>query len=185
MHKIHCRARMRLRRKRLTSFEHHHAAQQLIEKCIRLPQWSPSKHLGLYWPIASELDTRPLIATAWETQKYVYLPCVKTGDKTLFFKRYTPHTPLKTSPLNTMEPDTATPPFPFEKLDLIGLPLLAYTPHKFRLGMGAGYYDRLLAHRPIERPYCVGLAFHFQCLPTLPLDPWDQPLDAIISVATG
>ncbi|HHQ68728.1 MAG TPA: 5-formyltetrahydrofolate cyclo-ligase [Halothiobacillaceae bacterium] len=60
------------------------------------------------------------------------------------------------------------------------VPLVGFDLHGNRLGMGAGFYDRILAshHRP---PTALGVAFSFQQLHALPTDPWDQPLQAIIT----
>lgn len=60
------------------------------------------------------------------------------------------------------------------------VPLVGFDAYGNRLGMGAGFYDRVLAshHRP---PKALGVAFSFQQVSTLPTDPWDQPLQAIIT----
>jgi 5-formyltetrahydrofolate cyclo-ligase len=51
--------------------------------------------------------------------------------------------------------------------------------------MGGGFYDRTLAflgHRGIWRkPHLLGTAYHFQQLEKLPNQPWDIPLDAVVT----
>ena len=69
-------------------------------------------------------------------------------------------------------------------LDVMLMPLVGFTLSGHRLGMGGGYYDRLLAsfqHRP-RKPRLIGLAHDCQQLTELPVAPWDQPIEFI---ATG
>lgn len=68
--------------------------------------------------------------------------------------------------------------------DVMLMPLVGFTLSGQRLGMGGGYYDRLLAsfkHRP-RKPRLIGLAHDCQQLTELPLASWDQPIEFI---ATG
>ncbi|MGB0723676.1 MAG: 5-formyltetrahydrofolate cyclo-ligase, partial [Gammaproteobacteria bacterium] len=56
-----------------------------------------------------------------------------------------------------------------------------------RLGMGGGYYDRALARatrRPGRRPLLIGIGHDFQRVDSLPANPWDIPLDAVITETT-
>ena len=53
-----------------------------------------------------------------------------------------------------------------------------------RLGMGAGYYDRLLQRRQHgrwQRPLLIGTAFDIQRVGRLPCQPWDVTLDYVIT----
>ena len=63
-------------------------------------------------------------------------------------------------------------------------PLVAVDRSGTRIGRGAGYYDRALAHR-LERggrPAIIGYAHHFQLVDgTLPRHGWDVPLDALVT----
>lgn len=51
-----------------------------------------------------------------------------------------------------------------------------------RLGRGRGFYDRALeALRGAGEICVVGLAFESQIVPSLPTDPWDQPMDYVVT----
>ena len=43
-----------------------------------------------------------------------------------------------------------------------------------------GYYDRFLSGLEGSAP-TVGLAFSWQIVPEVPVDPWDLPVDAIVT----
>lgn len=71
------------------------------------------------------------------------------------------------------------------QLDLIIAPLVAVDRRGWRLGSGAGYYDRCLHPRlrsPRWRhPLFVGLAYEFQRVERLEPAVWDVPLDALLT----
>jgi 5-formyltetrahydrofolate cyclo-ligase len=46
--------------------------------------------------------------------------------------------------------------------------------------MGAGYYDRSLG-KARQRPYLIGVAHQCQQVERLPVQPWDIPLDALVT----
>ena len=63
--------------------------------------------------------------------------------------------------------------------DVVFVPLVGFTSDGARLGMGAGHYDRWLAAHP--QALTIGMAWDCQEVPTLPLEPHDRPLDAIVT----
>ena len=63
--------------------------------------------------------------------------------------------------------------------DLIIAPGLAFDRNGIRLGMGGGYYDRLLALPRHAASRRVGLAFAFQFVDSLPREAWDMPVHAV------
>ncbi len=67
-----------------------------------------------------------------------------------------------------------------ESLDLVLVPGIAFDLRGGRLGYGAGFYDRLLGQLP-RNISTVGLAFDFQIMPRLPLQPHDIMLEAIVT----
>ena len=90
--------------------------------------------------------------------------------------------PLRPRALPPPQPIPAAPGWPVARppaqLDLILAPLVAFDRAGGRLGMGGGYYDRLLS---APRPPVIGVAHGCQEVPRVPLDAWDQPVDAIVT----
>jgi 5-formyltetrahydrofolate cyclo-ligase len=62
------------------------------------------------------------------------------------------------------------------------IPGLAWDRNGNRLGRGGGYYDRLLAGEE-WRAFRCGIFLSVQKLTTIPHDPWDSPLDAVVTEA--
>lgn len=64
--------------------------------------------------------------------------------------------------------------------DVIWLPGLAGTTSGVRLGTGGGWYDRALLHARPDAPRGL-LLFDDEVRDHLPQDPWDQPIDLIVT----
>ena len=72
-------------------------------------------------------------------------------------------------------------------LELLLMPGLCFGRNGGRLGRGGGYYDAFLArarqrHRDMgwATPKCVAVAYRAQVVDEVPLDPHDEPLDALL-----
>ena len=63
--------------------------------------------------------------------------------------------------------------------DALLIPLLAVDWGGVRLGQGAGYYDRTLAG--LSGALKIGVAWDVQVVDALAADPWDVPLDWIVT----
>ncbi|MEJ2021895.1 MAG: 5-formyltetrahydrofolate cyclo-ligase [Maritimibacter sp.] len=68
--------------------------------------------------------------------------------------------------------------------DVLIVPLVAFDRAGNRLGYGGGFYDRTLEKLRAARPtIAIGYAYGAQEADSLPLEPTDQPLDAIVTEA--
>ena len=63
--------------------------------------------------------------------------------------------------------------------DLILVPTVACDRRGYRLGYGGGFYDRMLVNLNREKTKTIGIVPGMLLQEELPVDPWDQPLDAI------
>jgi 5-formyltetrahydrofolate cyclo-ligase len=82
--------------------------------------------------------------------------------------------------LGILEPGRSRPEVPPDQIDWALVPGLAFDEQGFRLGRGAGHYDRLLPRLRPDAPRWA-LAFDVQWVDRLPREPHDQPLDGIVS----
>lgn len=63
------------------------------------------------------------------------------------------------------------------------IPLSAFDKTGHRIGYGAGYYDRAITrlHEKGLNPRLIGIAFDCQEVPSVPAEPHDVRLDAILT----
>lgn len=69
---------------------------------------------------------------------------------------------------------------PVEEVDLFLVPGIAFDGSGNRIGMGGGFFDRLLALASSKATF-FGLAYGFQVLSRLPLEPHDVPVHRVFS----
>lgn len=130
-----------------------------------------------YRPVGSEADPSSLLAYAIEAGKTIALPYVERRSVPMRFLAWRPGELLIRGQLGLEQPDlsAASEVAP----DLFLAPLLGFDRRLQRLGQGAAYYDRAFARYPDAVK--VGVAWHVQELDRVPDDPWDVPLDAVLT----
>lgn len=69
-------------------------------------------------------------------------------------------------------------------VDLFVVPGLAFDGSGNRLGMGGGYFDRLLALASSQATF-LGLAYGFQMIDRLPWEPHDIPVHQVVTPGSG
>jgi 5-formyltetrahydrofolate cyclo-ligase len=158
------------------------AARQILLHLMRQPWMRRGASVALNCGVGSEFDTTALRAQAARRGCRVYLP--RLVDRRDCRMLMCPDAPgrLRPNHLGIGEPPAAHA-IPPAALDVVLLPLSAFDASGARLGAGAGYYDRLLAFRRGRRgaPLLVGLAFECQRCESIPVEPHDVPMDAVIT----
>jgi 5-formyltetrahydrofolate cyclo-ligase len=134
--------------------------------------------LALYAPLGSEVDTLEIARRASDRATTVLYPRVAQGERRLAFARAEPGE-LVPGPLGALEPPAAAREVPLDEIDCVVVPGVAFSEDGLRLGRGGGYYDATLERMP--RAARVGVAFDAQIVPTLPREPHDVPLDALVT----
>ena len=166
-----------------------HARQ--LKVAIQHQSWFRiSRRLGCYWAADGEISLEPLIALSWKLGKRVYLPAVGEAGW-MQFREYCPGTTLRRGRLGILEPPLQASVISADELDVVLVPLVAFSPDGGRLGMGGGYYDRLFSRgrqapgqalrNDSQRPRLVGVAHNCQMLESLPVDDWDVPMQMIVT----
>lgn len=155
------------------------AQNKIIRQIKTLEEWRYAKKIALYHAFQGEIDLSELWRTAPLQGKYCAFP-VLTEQQSLLFLPATPASSFSKNRFGIEEPNIAlSQAIPPEQFDLIFMPLVAFDSACNRLGMGGGYYDRTLAD---SKGKClIGLAYDFQRVPQLIPQPWDVPVDAIIT----
>lgn len=182
------RRTIRSQRIALDAESRHQAAISVSERIAATPVFQRSRHLACYLPNDGELDLTPLIEHAWQLNKHVYLPVLaEPNTKRLWFIEFRPDDRLYPNRFGIPEPEHAYKQRLRKtiSLDVLYMPLVAFDPQGNRLGMGGGFYDRTLAfllHRQHwHKPRLWGVAYQFQCQSQIKHNPWDVPLQAIVT----
>ncbi|AGH82091.1 5-formyltetrahydrofolate cyclo-ligase [Psychromonas sp. CNPT3] len=170
---------MRRARNALSPFQQQNNAAQLLNRLQKNPRILRAKKIALSLTHDAEIDTLPFIHWCWENGKKVYLPVIHPfSPKHLLFLEYQRHTPLQLNRYRIAEPQLNVLTIcPFSQLDIVFTPLVAFDKQGRRLGMGGGFYDRMLSPwlKNKTGPYPIGLAHDCQRIDTLPTNPWDVP----------
>jgi len=181
------RTQMRARRRALPPREQARAAQALARVFVRSRLLRPGRRIAVYLRQGSEADPGRIIELARERGCALYLPAITSYRQArMRFLRFDATTPLRVNRHGILEPEWAPgAAISVRRLDLILLPLVAADAHGWRLGSGAGYYDRCLQHlragRLWRRPRLIGVGYDFQRVPQLEAAPWDVPLDGLLT----
>jgi len=150
------------------------------------PQAAPSR-LGLYWPVGTEPDWRPLLERWPEALRHrLALPVVRYegGVGRLTYGAWHPADPLRADGCGIPAP-VAAAPLEADALALLLVPALAIDQRGIRLGSGGGWYDRLRAD-PAWRQLPALAVLPAACLaPSLPADPWDVPFTGWLDETGG
>lgn len=142
----------------------------------------PGGAVAGYWPIATELDDRPLLARLHERGFVCALPVVVARDAPLAFRRWAPLDNLESGEHETWQPGPGAPEV---VPDIVIVPLLAFDSAGWRLGQGVGYYDRSLAAlRARAHVTAVGTGYAAQRFDHVPHGPLDEPMDWLLSEET-
>ncbi len=146
--------------------------QALCGHVLREAAPPPGAVVAGFWPLAGEIDTRPLLHALVGRGHSLLLPVTPPLGQSLTFHRWRPGEAMAAGRFGTSVPagEAMIP-------DLILVPLLAFDRRGHRLGHGGGYYDRTLA--ALSGVRALGCAFAAQELDSVPAGPHDIPLDAV------
>ncbi len=170
------RKEARQRRARLWADQGAAAAQAIARTLAASAVIPPGTLVAGYWPMAQELDPRPALEALHGLGHPLCLPVVTAAGEPLLFRRWAPGDGLMDGGHGTRHP-LGTAPLAVPEVLLV--PLLAYDDAGFRLGYGGGYYDRTLA--ALDAPLTIGVAFAGQRVAAVPHDPYDRPLDHVLT----
>ncbi|MBK6706361.1 MAG: 5-formyltetrahydrofolate cyclo-ligase [Sphingomonadales bacterium] len=137
---------------------------------------TPGAIVAGYVAKGSEADPSKLLQAAAELGCTLALPHVTSKVAPMRFVQWNIGDPLEPGAFGLMQPvATANEVVP----DIILVPLVAYDSQLMRLGQGAAHYDRALSLLPDA--VAVGIGWSIQQADILPVDPWDAPLDALLT----
>lgn len=165
-------------RQRLVRLADASAFEGLSRTVLTIIEARQSKEtIAAYWPIGTEADIRVLLSDLQRAGYPLALPRIVTVDQPLEFRLFESGDPLSPGPHNIREPSTKAP---LVRPEVVLVPLLAFDRAGYRIGYGAGYYDRTLeALRATGNLLAIGIAYAGQLVDDIPAEAHDQPLDLI------
>jgi len=145
----------------------------------RLPVWQEARIVSLF----ASLPNEPVTEFLWEdiraSGKKVCYPKVIGENLSLIL--VSDPAELVNSRWQLREPVMREPNLQaLEKIDLLLVPGLAFSPDGHRMGRGGGFYDRLLARESLKA-HKLGVCFDMQICPELPVESHDIAMDSIVT----
>ena len=135
-----------------------------------------SAKLAFCWPIKGEYDARHLARTLRECGALTALPVVVAPRQPLVFREWHPGVELAKGALDI--------PYPVGSQELVPeavlLPMNGWDAQGYRLGYGAGFFDRTLASLA-KRPVVIGISYELARLDTIHPQSWDIPMDYVVT----
>lgn len=133
-----------------------------------------------YMPIRNEVDVRYWMENCWHSGRRVVLPRSNPHDFSLSCYIVEDYVQLQEGAYGILEPDPQQAEWidPHE-IELVLVPGVAFDLQGYRLGFGAGYYDRFLQDYPHLET--LGTAFDIQVVPTVYPEKHDQRLMYILT----
>ena len=165
----------------LSAAERDAKAEIIIKKLLATELYQNANYIMLFAAFGSELNLLPLVETIIKTGKHAYLPVVDKKINRILPIEVHSLADLKTSAYGIPEPSPdnykeVTP----DLLDLIITPAVAFDNDKYRIGYGAGFYDRFFASLK-KNIIKIGVGFDEQLIPEVPREPHDIQLNYVLT----
>jgi 5-formyltetrahydrofolate cyclo-ligase len=176
MDKADVRKRMRELKRAVPPEEKLRRSEAILRQLEQLPEWDAARVVLLYWSMADEVQTHDFV-NRWYKDKVLLLPCVDGDD--LVLRQYTgPECLVAGEQFGIGEP---TGPIwtDLDAIQIIIVPGVAFDRSGNRMGRGRGFYDRML--KSTVGALKIGIAYDFQMLDEIPVEPHDVKMDRIIT----
>ena len=154
------------------------AEEKIYHQLFMHPFWKEARIILTTMAMPFEIQTKPIIEQAWKENKTVAIPRTHYETKSLFFYELTDYQQQVKGTMNILEPSSTCRKISMDTDTLCIVPGLGFHQEKYRIGFGGGFYDRFLSNFP---GHTISLAFHFQYPCIFLPDPYDVPVQAIIT----
>jgi len=132
--------------------------------------------VAFYVALGSELGCMAAIDATAKAGIDILLPHVTGPTSDMSFHLWAPGEPLESGWRGLLQPWAGSPE---REPDAIVAPLVGFDSRLMRLGQGGGFYDRAFALRPMVKKIGFGWSVQQSC--AIAVDPWDVPLDAMVT----
>jgi len=164
----------------MESSERDAKSQVVASSVLGLAPWEKAGCVALYSSTLLEVGTQVLFEQARSAGKVVCFPRVELTGGELVFHRVDRSNELVKGAWDILEPTKQAPVCELSTIDLFIVPGVAFDLKRNRVGSGGGYYDRYFS-RVTKNPMKIGLAFEMQVVSEISVDPWDVPVDLVVT----
>jgi 5-formyltetrahydrofolate cyclo-ligase len=155
-------------------------SRAIQSRAIEFGPYIACRSVALYSPVQNEVRTGAILAHAFGSGKRVFYPRIDNNRAIAFFEVLAA-AELRAGRFGILEPTSTTRLSDSEYEGLvIFVPGVGFDTQGSRLGRGQGWYDRLLKGVG-EGSTVVALAYEFQVVEAVPVDPWDQRVQYVIT----
>ena len=147
----------------------------ILEAVEAMPDFRNASTVLAYGSIGDEVPTNDFIAK-WHGAKRIALPVV-LNHTDMEFRLYDPDRMVR-GPFTICEPSKDCPLVKPEEIEFAIIPGERFDVKGNRKGHGNGYYDRALPHIRCKK---VGIAPSSKIVNHLNPEPWDCPVDVVVS----
>lgn len=175
LQKTEIRKEMKQKKALLSASQKQEESVLIWKRLEQLPLFQAAQRILFFHSLDDEPYTHDKIRE-WSTQKKLFFPVVQ-GEH-LEVRPYSADCFFSTGTFGIQEP-LSIPINDLSIIDIAIIPGVAFDTENNRLGRGKGYYDRLF-QRSDFRAYRIGVCFSVQQIESLPTEPHDRKMSAVI-----
>jgi len=155
------------------------ASEKLYNNFFKNVVLKEKYNISAYFPIKNEIDVLPIMCELERLGHKCLLPHMKGKDNPLTFLEWSSDAEMVMGEFNIYEPKTEISAIP----DIIIIPLVAFDKNGYRIGYGAGMYDKTIADltnkgHPV---FVIGVGYDFQKTDFIPIEKTDMLMGIIIT----
>lgn len=179
MDKLSARKFALAKRNALSAQEVRDKSRLISEKLFAQDEFFTAQTVCVYVSFGNEVHTHEIIEKCAGMQKKIVVPCMAGSETDLVPAEFLGFDKLKTVLFGIQEPFPVKQ-VPFEEIDLVIAPGVAFDEKLNRVGFGKGFYDKFLVHLKPNTPI-VALAFDFQVVDSVHAELTDVKITKIIT----
>ncbi len=173
------RREMQARRKSLSEMERENLSDVIAEKFLTQKTYQRAEILMAYVSMPEEVQLKKIFVDAFNRGKTLAIPLILgKGEMQPVIVPNFDALEIGAFGIPTVREDLRKF-VDAEKINCVIVPGVAFDLHCNRLGLGGGYYDKFLPRAVKSKK--IALAYDFQIVEDLPIEPLDSPVDMIIT----
>ncbi|MDY6904020.1 MAG: 5-formyltetrahydrofolate cyclo-ligase [Thermodesulfobacteriota bacterium] len=157
-------------------------SNRILERLFDFANFVEAHVVFLYLSGKGDVDTRPIIQYCFDHNKVVVMPGPGPDGKGIRLLKLNDTAADLTTDAdgNTIPDATRCRPVPVDSVEIAIVPGLVFDEKGARIGLGAGFYDKLIPKLPMTTRK-VSLAFEDQIIQQVPKGSIDRHVDIIIT----